>query len=151
MGLDDPAHRAWLDVQAQGLATFPETDVPEAIQGMVERFDRLGHGSRWYNIVALRAGVTGTLASRGAWLEARKVLRADEAPRTLDATVPAYAAARWAVDARLALLSGVDPGASLEAAEAALADFLAHVRARSGSTPGGVPGSVAEPGGGAPR
>ena len=78
MDVTDPAHRAYLEVQAQYLATVPAGELPAQVADVVLRYDRMGHTSRWYNRAALRPAAALSLASRGAWRPAARVLSAEE-------------------------------------------------------------------------
>jgi hypothetical protein len=78
MGVGDPSHRAYLEVQAKYLETVPAPDLPPEIADVVLRYDRMGHTSRWYNRAALRQGTARSLSSRGAWRQAARVLSAED-------------------------------------------------------------------------
>jgi hypothetical protein len=78
MDVSDPAHRAYLEVQAQYLVTVAPSELPAQVSDVVLRYDRMGHTSRWYNRAALRQAAARSLASRGAWRPAARVLSAEE-------------------------------------------------------------------------
>lgn len=78
MDVSDPSHRAYLEVQAGYLATVPAGELPAQVADVVLRYDRMGHTSRWYNRAALRQAAARSLAARGAWRPAARVLSAED-------------------------------------------------------------------------
>jgi hypothetical protein len=124
MGLQDPAHRAYLDVQSTYLSSVAPADLPAEVETIAQKYDRMGHTSRWYNRAAARQGAARHLAARGAWRSAARVLSAER-----DMEGPGWQAVNRAGALRLleaqALLWLRDPSASrvLEAAGEALSGF----------------------------
>jgi hypothetical protein len=77
MDVGDPAHRAYLGVQATHLNSLGAPDVPVDVEALATRYDRMGHTTRWYNRTALRQAAARNLAGRGAWRQAARVLEAE--------------------------------------------------------------------------
>jgi hypothetical protein len=77
MGLQDPSHRAYLEVQSTYLSAVAPADLPADVETIAQKYDRMGHTSRWYNRAALRQGLALHLASRGAWRSAARVIASE--------------------------------------------------------------------------
>lgn len=129
MGLGDPSHRAYLEVQAGYLQTVAAPDLPPEIADVVLRYDRMGHTSRWYNRAALRQGAARSLSSRGAWRQAARVLSAEDLLDGPGWTCIARSADLDLLEARMLLAAG-DAGIAgdrLEDAASALEAWAAAV------------------------
>ncbi len=139
MGLDDPTHRAWLTALAErlGAAGTPDEIVTQ-LRDAADELERRPEGSRYYNVKQLRNAGVRQLARRGAWAQARAMLRSNLPLHAQDWACPNREGILGAIEGRLLLAAG-DPGAedalrrALDATEA----FLAHVRRQEAS--GGPP------------
>lgn len=146
LSLEDPAHRAWLEEQAATLNALPPAEVPDGLARVVAKLEAEPYGSRYYNAKQARNAAVRALASRGAFAEARTVLRTSWPLHAQDWACPNRGGILRAIEGRLLAAAG-DPEAEATLAEAqAESDrFLAHVAEveRRGPPP--------PPSGGAPR
>lgn len=128
MDLSDPAHRAYLEVQGNYLATVPPSELPVDIAAIVEHYDRMGHTSRWYNRAALRQAAVRSLASRKAWRPALRILAGEDALEGPGWISPDRLAGLRLVEAHVLLLLN-DPAAASKVDQAATehARFVAAV------------------------
>ena len=146
LGLDDPAHAAWLDSRA-GELNAALVDDPEGVQpileGMVDVLDGHGHGSRYYNIKQARNEAVRVLARTGRPDLARIVLRGAYPLHHQDWACPNRIAILEALEGRLLALAG-DPGAeamlrqSLESSQHFL-DQVGQAEALGPRAPGNRP------------
>jgi hypothetical protein len=131
-GLDDRAHRGWLEDQAGRLNAAPAERVPELLGQLVATLDQSPHRSRYYNVKQARNAGVRVLARRGDYAGALAVLRTNWPLHHQDWACPDRAAILHAIEGRLLLLAG-DEGAEAKLDEA-LADadaFLSDI-ARAG-------------------
>ncbi len=140
MGLDDPEHRAALEVEAkalnEALRLSPDTTL-KRIDDWVSRIDAAGHGSRYYNIKQARNEAVRRLAEAGQTRLALVVVRQSWPLHHQDWACPNREGILRAVEARLLALAG-DPGAAaaLQTAWSSSLDFLRQVDAAETAGPG---------------
>jgi hypothetical protein len=146
LSVDEPNHRAWLEEKARALSGLAPTQVPGAVAELVAELDRHPWGSRYYNIKQARNAAIRALASQGASAQAREVLRASWPLHAQDWACPNRAGILLGIEARLLVLAR-DPGAdaALDAADAEIDTFLAHVAAMEAKGPVAPPGGAMGP------
>jgi|GEM_PF-1127721 len=145
LGLDDADHAAFLATQAKvlnGLLASDPSAVPDQVRALTERFDALGHGSRYYNIKQARSEAVRQLARAGEPLLALAVLRENRPLHHQDWACPNREGILLALEGRLLAEAGqVDDGlAFLARSISAGLAFLADVDAAEASGPRGGPG-----------
>ena len=133
LGLDDEAHRQWLEdtvyVFNAKMNVSPGGVLP-ILDSRVVYLDKMGHGSRYYNIKQLRNEVVRRLADAGFPRLARQALAMNHPLHHQDWECPNRAGILAAIDGRLAAIDG-DKSADERLREArALSDsFLDQVAA----------------------
>lgn len=151
LALEDPTHRAWLDAQVATLAATPTSALPDAVLAIAAELDRKPYGSRYYNVKQLKNAGIRALASRGDHAGARRVLATSWPLHAQDWACPNRAGILRGLEARL-LVAADEPAAetALDAADAEIATFLAHVaeveaRGPAPGAPGGGLGPTGPP------
>ncbi len=148
LGLDDADHRALLETEAEALDELLRSSpdlVHDRITALTERFDALGHGSRYYNIKQARNEAVRQLALAGHPRLALAVLRDNRPLHHQDWACPNREGILLALEGRLLAEAGDTDAAletlagSLESARAFLADVDAAERAGPGQGPGRTP------------
>ncbi len=145
LGLDDPAHRAWLEALAAELGQALE-DRPSAIPAVVAEaaaeLDAHGHGSRYYNIKQIRNDAVRQLALAGHPELALTVLDSNQPLHHQDWACPNRRGILGALRGRLAeAASGqaaFDPAWQETLAFLALVD-RSHAVGPGGDLPGRLP------------
>ena len=133
LGLDDELHRQWLEDTVYVFNTKMKVSpggVLPILDSRVAYLDKMGHGSRYYNIKQLRNEVVRRLADAGFSRLARQALATNQPLHHQDWECPNRAGILAAIDGRLAAIDG-DKAADDRLREArALSDlFLAQVDA----------------------
>jgi hypothetical protein len=148
LGLSDPEHAAFLADRAvalnAALTTDPKTVRPLVV-AMTERFDAMGHGSRYYNIKQVRSEAIRQLALAEEPGLALEILGDIRPLHNQDWACPNREGILLALEGRLLAESGrVDEAvarldAAIDAAMAFLVDVDAAEKAGPGSGPGRTP------------
>ena len=158
MGIDDPAHRPWLEETTRALdaALGEPQQVVRLVRAGTTELNRYTHGSRYYNVKQLRNAGVRQLARAGAYAEAAALLSDNWPLHHQDWACPNRAGILRALEGRLLAEAG-DPRAD-EVLGQALAEgqaFLDKVSAAAqrpnrgqppGQPPGGPGGGPARPG-----
>lgn len=146
LGLDDAEHRQRLEQEAKALNDALEGQ-PESVlaqvRALASSFDALAHGSRFYNVKAVRNAGVRQLARQGR-PDLARALVADQFPlHHQDWACPNRAGILQTLDARLLLAEGKVQLAldRLEEAQATAAVFLEQVAAAEAAGPGRGPGA----------